>query len=118
MHDVINQLFTARDVAHKLHLKTKSFAKHLALGDFYEQLLEKTDEFAEVWQGKYGLVADIKGDLVEFNAQDPLTFISQFATWAESIKQFIDKNDTHILNVWDEIIALSYRAKYKIENLA
>jgi hypothetical protein len=117
MHDVINQLFAVRDAAHRLHLKSKSFAQHVALGDYYEALTDKVDELAEVWQGQYGLM-DLKGDLNVMDAADAKQFIALVAAWVESIKPMLKKEDTHILNIWDEIVAITYRAKYKLDNLA
>lgn len=123
MQDVINSLFAARDAAHKLHLKSRSFAKHIALGELYDGLLSKIDELAEVWQGKHG-VMDIGPStdrdfmqLADGNQYDPVAFIRQLATWVESVKQNFPKEETHILNIWDEIVSIVYRAKYKLENL-
>lgn len=117
MQDVINQLFAARDAAHKLHLSSRSFAKHIALGDLYEKLVEKTDELAEVWQGQHGIMT-IGGNLISLNQEDPVAFIRQLVAWAESIKDYLAPEQTHILNIWDEILAMIYRTKYKLENLA
>lgn len=122
MQDVINSLFAARDAAHKLHLKSRSFAKHLALGELYEGLLEKIDELAEVYQGKYGVIDFGQSSDHDFmqlangNQYDPVAFIRQLATYVESIKPHLPR-ESHILNIWDEIVSLVYRAKYKLENL-
>lgn len=117
MHDVINQLFAIRDTAHRLHLKSKSFAQHIALGDFYEGLTDKIDELTEVWQGQHGLM-DLNGDLHLMDAADAKEFIRLAVAWMESVKQYLSKEESHILNIWDEIVALTYRAKYKLDNLA
>ena len=47
-------LFLARDMAHRAHLKATgpgSFAAHMALGNFYEEIVERADAFAEAYQG-------------------------------------------------------------------
>ena len=116
MHDVINQLFAIRDAAHRLHLKSKSFAQHIALGDFYDDLTDKIDELTEVWQGEHGLL-DLKAIAYQ-ESQDAKQFIAQVAGWIESVKSHLNQNETHILNIWDEIISITYRAKYKLDNLA
>ena len=46
-------LFLARDVAHRVHLKTKSFSEHMALNEFYNDIVEHADAFAEAYQGCY-----------------------------------------------------------------
>ncbi len=117
MNELIQHLFDARDVAHKLHLSTKSFAQHLALGDLYEKIVEIADEVAEVYQGKYGLIDFADQPSTIESSTDPLTFVSQLAEWAEETKTSFDAADTHLLNIWDELISTVYRAKYKLENL-
>ena len=47
METIIGQLFEARDIAHIFHLRTRSFAQHLALNDLYDALLESADAVAE-----------------------------------------------------------------------
>ena len=42
--DLIGHLFLARDVTHSVHLNTRSYAKHKALGGFYEDVIELADE--------------------------------------------------------------------------
>lgn len=115
MHDVINQLFAIRDAAHRLHLKSKSFAQHVALGDYYEALTDKIDELTEVWQGQHGLM-DLKS-VAMTDVADAKHFIAQTVVWMESVKQYLNKDESHILNIWDEIVAITYRAKYKLDHL-
>jgi len=38
--EFIGQLFLARDVAHSVHLNTRSFSKHMALNTFYDSIIE------------------------------------------------------------------------------
>jgi hypothetical protein len=45
--DFVGMLFLARDVAHSVHLNTRSFAKHSALQGFYEGIVDLADSFAE-----------------------------------------------------------------------
>lgn len=57
--DFVGTLFLARDVAHSVHLNTRSFSKHMALQTFYEELVELADGFAEAYQGRNGLMGPI-----------------------------------------------------------
>ena len=43
---VVSTLFNARTNAHIAHLQTKSYARHIALGDFYDGVLDIADKFA------------------------------------------------------------------------
>lgn len=44
---VFNRLKQAEVLAHYLHLRTTSYARHMALGGFYEGITELIDSFAE-----------------------------------------------------------------------
>ena len=57
--DLIGHLFLARDVTHSVHLNTRSFAKHSALNEFYNSIVELADNFAEAYQGRHGLIGAI-----------------------------------------------------------
>lgn len=43
--------FAFRDQLHMLHLSTKSYSEHKALGSLYDTVLEWLDGFLEAWQG-------------------------------------------------------------------
>lgn len=117
MEQLISQLFAARDTAHMLHLRTRSFAAHMALGDLYDSLTELTDGLAENIQGKYGLMS-IPNPMQVFPDSDALLFIRELAIWAESCRSVFQPADTHLLNEWDNVISVIYTAKYKLENLS
>ena len=118
MENLIAQLFAARDLAHRLHLSTRSFAQHLALNDLYEGLLEGADTIAELYQGKYGIMRIPAMTAVMFQQQDAQTFIRDLAGWAEASRAVFNPGDTNLLNEWDTVLSVIYRAKYKLENLA
>ena len=41
MEELLNKLFESREVAHVLHLQTKSHAEHLALDAYYNEIIEQ-----------------------------------------------------------------------------
>jgi hypothetical protein len=49
----IGLLFQSRDVMHLAHLNTTSFAEHKALGGYYDDILDLTDKFSEVYFGRF-----------------------------------------------------------------
>ena len=57
--DFVGILFLARDVAHSVHLNTRSFSKHTALNIFYDRIIDVADDFAETYQGTHGLIGPI-----------------------------------------------------------
>ena len=82
---LITGLFKARDIAHKLHLHTDSYAAHMALNDLYDQLVSHADSFAEAYQGKHGLINFEQVECnVQLNDQDAKQFV------ADLCKQLLD----------------------------
>lgn len=114
----LGQLFLARDVAHSVHLNTRSYAKHKALGHFYEDVIELVDKFAETYQGRKGLIGPISlqsarknGNIIEF-LQDSMEQIEEMRYTV------VDKTDTPLQNIIDEIIGLYLTTLYKLKFLA
>jgi hypothetical protein len=109
-----SKLFTVRDQAHKLHLSTKSYAQHKALNGFYEGLLDLIDQMIETYQGEYDLVK------ISFTnndqSEDTIPFIKGFADEVKNARKYFDK-DTHIQNIMDEILSLTYQTLYKLRFL-
>jgi len=52
-------LFLARDLAHRVHLKTRSFSEHMATNDFYNNIIPLADEFAQNFEGCYGVLLEV-----------------------------------------------------------
>lgn len=116
--DFVGLLFLGRDVAHSVHLNTRSFAKHMALQGFYEEIVGLADSFAETYQGKYGLIGAISllsakktTNIIEF-LQDQLDDIE-----ANRYK-IVDKECTALHNIIDEIVGLYLSTLYKLRFLA
>ena len=47
--DFVGMLFLARDVTHSVHLNTRSYAKHVALNEFYDAIVDLADKFAPLF---------------------------------------------------------------------
>lgn len=114
--DLIGHLFLARDVTHSVHLNTRSYAKHKALGGFYGKIIDLADDLAETYQGKYGLIGPITlhsakktGNIVEF-LEDSLAEVEK------ARKEYED--DTALQNIIDEIVGLYRKTLYKLKFLA
>lgn len=114
----IGTLFLGRDVAHSVHLNTRSFAKHTALGGFYTKIIKLADQFAEAYQGKYGLI----GPITLMSAKKTNNVVEFLESQVEDIMQMryevVDKECTPLQNIIDEILALYYSTLYKLKFLA
>lgn len=116
--DFVGILFLARDVAHSVHLNTRSFAKHSALNSFYDGVVELADKFAEAYQGRYGLIGPISlmsakktGNVIEF-------LECSLGDIEEMRYKVCEKTETALQNIIDEIVGLYLSTLYKLKFLA
>ena len=109
--DFISTMLHSGTVTHFMHLATDSFAVHMALGAYYTEIIELTDQFAEAYAGCYEKIKDYPENF--HNAKDPQKYMA-------SIKAYIDKNrvalpeETQLQNIVDEISALVDTTIYKL----
>lgn len=116
--DFVGLLFLARDVAHSVHLNTRSYSKHKALSKFYNGIVNHADAFAEAYQGRNGLIGPITlmsakktSNIIEF-LEDQLKEI-------ESVRYDVcDKTDTPLQQLIDNIVDLYLSTLYKLKFLA
>lgn len=107
-------LMAARQQAHVLHLASRSFAEHKALGSFYDSLTDLTDQIVETYQGQYGLVElDIKPQA----SKSAQSFLESLAIEFKDARKLFSEKDTHLHNIVDEIVALTYQTLYKVKFL-
>jgi hypothetical protein len=111
---LFGKLFAARQQAHILHLGTKSFAEHKALGKLYEDLNDLIDDLIETYQGQYGLV---NIETTSISTKNALEFVAELASECSECHSLFDKKDTHLHNIIDEITALVYRVHYVVKFL-
>ena len=116
--DFVGTLFLARDVAHSVHLNTRSFSKHMALNAFYDEIVDLADKFAEAYQGRHGMIGPITlmsakktGNILEF-LQDSLADIEKMRY------EVCEKSDSPLQNIIDEIVGQYLSTLYKLKFLA
>ena len=116
--DFVGMLFLARDVAHSVHLNTRSFSKHMALGTFYDEIVDLADKFAEAYQGKHGLI----GPISLMNARKTSNIVEFLQDQVDEIEkvryEVCDKTETALQNIIDEIVGLYLSTLYKLRFLA
>ena len=116
--DFIDTLFLARDVAHSVHLNTRSFSKHMALNTFYDSIIDHADAFAEAYQGRHGLIGPIS-----LMSAKKTTNITEFleaslADIEDRRYKVVKKEDTSLQQLIDNIVELYLTTLYKLKFLA
>ena len=102
--------------AHILHLTTRSYAEHVALQNFYENIGDLVDSFVEAFQGKYGLLHDFTSDYKLPDA--PVAYIEYLKTEVETLRrQPRFPQDSELQNLVDEIADLINSTLYKLRFL-
>lgn len=107
--------FHARTNAHVLHLQTRSYTAHKALNEFYDEIVDLADSFAEAYIGSYGLIEFPETPYEPHT--DALKLLDEMDEVAESAREALTKGDTHLLSTLDEITALVASTRYKLRFL-
>jgi hypothetical protein len=103
MGEFILTLLHAATNTHILHLRSRSFSEHSALGEFYQALPDLVDAVVEATQGRYGQLIDY-----------PVSYYPPTQTGLEELmhlKDYVDQTrhmegipqDSEIQNLIDEI---------------
>ena len=107
---VLGQLFQSRDILHLTHLATTSYAEHKALNKAYDQLLDLVDSLIESYYGTIGKRLNIKIPASEYmNANAHITYIKDYIVKHRGV---FGKDNTHLQNIIDEIVALYSKTQY------
>jgi chloramphenicol O-acetyltransferase len=116
--DFVGTLFLARDVAHSVHLNTRSYAKHKALRHFYDGIVDLADSFAEAYQGRHGLI----GPITLMSAKKTTNIIEFLESSLADIEamryKVAEKEDTALQQLIDNVVELYLSTLYKLKFLA
>jgi len=115
---IVAVLFTSRDHAHRAHLLTKSSAQHVALGEFYDAVVDLADSLAEVRMGTYGAFTEIPVEPPARGAIDAA--LEAHLNKIEDLRAAFGGKacDRPIENLLDEVGALFAQTLYKLRNLS
>lgn len=94
--EIQSKLFYLSDAAHKLHLDTKSYAQHKALGKLYEGLIGFRDEISEKMMGYMDgkRIGSIKvGALPEFSEKAAMDLAKEVRDFGMELKEYAEEKD-------------------------
>ena len=93
------------------------YLEELDINEYYDDLLEFLDELIEVYQGQYGIVENYEMiDTKDTNSKDKIEYFLEFVKFIKDTRKttFSDE-DTHLHNIIDEVVALTYKLIYKLK---
>jgi len=114
INELISVLFLSREITHREHLNTDSYAAHVALGDFYEGVITLADTLAEAYQGKTGKRI---GDIPYYGSPikgEILVVMKKLLKKIEEERANCLPDDSTIQNIIDEVISLYLSTIYKL----
>ena len=114
LEQLISRVFYARNLAHFEHWRTKSFSQHMALGSFYDDIIEALDALVEAHQGVNGLIGNIPAPETK---SDCLKTLKADAEWIETNHEDICGGNRALANLLDNVTGTYLSTIYKLENL-
>jgi len=109
--DFISTMLHSGTVTHFMHLATDSYATHKALGKYYPEIIELTDDFAEAYAGCYEKIKEYPENF--HNAKDPQKYMASLKTYIEKNRVALPE-ESQLQNIVDEIAALVDSTIYKL----
>ena len=85
---------------HFFHWATKSYAKHKALGHFYENIIGLTDTLAETYFGVYGQITEFPATY--HMPKEPLAYLQSLKAFVKDARADLP-TDTEICQLIDNI---------------
>lgn len=117
VNELVAVLFLSREVAHREHLRTDSYAQHVALGSFYEDVIGLADTLAETCMGRTGKKIE---DIPFYSSPmkgEPVKQLEALLKRVEDLRKECYPEDTAIQNTIDEVVALFLSTIYKLKFL-
>lgn len=119
MKQYVSVFLESATQAHIYHFQTKSFAKHKALNEYYDEIVELVDSLVETYQGKYGILKGYettkKNDLGD--EENIIDYFEKLHKYEEMKRKSLPQ-DSHLQNIMDEIRTLVDSTLYKLKNLS
>jgi DNA-binding ferritin-like protein len=118
IEELISRVFYARNVAHFEHWTANgvgAYARHKALGNFYEDVIEALDSLVEAYQGAYELIGPVRAPKTK--ATDIMLILVEDADWIEKNHEKICKGNRAVANLIDGVTEVYLTTTYKLRNL-
>lgn len=116
VEELAAMVFAARDAAHRAHWRTREYAAHVALGEFYTAVIDALDEIVEVYQGENEVLLTVPAPgSVSGGVRELLTAQAQ---WIATHRTDIAGGSDAIGNLVDNLVAIYRKTVYKLKFLS
>lgn len=130
MKDIyLSKLLHSEIQTHIFHLQIQDYAPHMAIGDFYSGISDLNDSLIEQCQGTHDMIyvnynlepminLSDNPKLTSVNVQTVIAYLTDLMMFLKENKLGVfSEEDTHLLNLLDEIISLIATTLYKLKYL-
>lgn len=118
MKELVGRVFATRNAVHLAHWAAKgegSFARHKALGDLYDALVDKIDKIVEMYQGAFELLGSLK--VPDATPKDLLDHLNDEVEWLETNMDELSGGVRSLENALQDLGGVYYTAIYKLTYL-
>jgi len=116
IEQLVSRVFATRNAAHLAHWATSSYAEHVALGEFYDGVIDGIDALIEAHQGAFGLIGKV--DVVPVSSKNMDDHLAEEAKWIEQNADKITGGIRALQNLLDAITDLYLTTHYKLTKLS
>lgn len=112
---LVSELLESVLIVHKMHLqaKSRSYAEHQALGEFYDEIGDHADSIYEQFAGQTSTVEIPDAMIIDNN---PITYLEKLAKFVEQVHSN-SAEYSHLQNQMDEVKSLIFGTLYKLKYL-
>ena len=113
IEELVSRVFAVRNAAHVAHWKSKTLSEHMALGSFYDEIIDTLDKLVEAYQGYFGLIGEVPSASPTQAAIIP--YITVEAAWISKNRSTIAKSVPALENIVDELTGVYLITIYKLK---
>ena len=113
----IATLMASRNQAHIYHLQSQSYAQHKALDTYYNDIVDLIDAYAEMAQGRYGIIKGYSQTTVPvFEDNTPIKYFTGLQKFVDTIRTELPQTG-ELNHTVDEMSGLIASTIYKLKFL-
>lgn len=114
--EFVGTLLHSATITHFMHLRTKSYAEHVALGAYYDEIVDLVDGVAEAIQGCYQEIIEDYPTAFGNPTVEPLAYILSLKDFVATMRDKLPQ-ESNIQNEVDAIATLIDSTAYKLKFL-
>lgn len=121
LEELVARVFSSRNIAQLSHWRAKgpgSYAKHVTLGEFYDDVIDRIDGIVEACQGSSGKLIGTVNLAARDGNFDMVALLKSDQEFVVKNKEKISGGVSAIDNLLDELSDLYLKTIYKLKNLS